>query len=149
MYKVYQVLEGDNLEKIAKDLGVSIADLLELNGLEKDAVVAPGMFLVVPAKKNLFTKYTVQKGDTLYSIASRYGISVDNLIQINGLDGNEYIYPGQIILVPMKDLAIYVTKEGDTLDNVVKYFKATGSDVLDNNEKIFLLPNQLLIYKKG
>lgn len=61
MYKVYQVLEGDNLEKIAKGLGVSVADLLELNGLENDAVVTPGMFLVVPAKKNFFLNIQFKK----------------------------------------------------------------------------------------
>ncbi len=44
--------------------------------------------------------YTVQPGDTLYGIASRYGVSVDALIQANNLSGG-YIYVGQQLRIPV------------------------------------------------
>ncbi|TLS48769.1 LysM peptidoglycan-binding domain-containing protein [Paenibacillus antri] len=44
--------------------------------------------------------YTVQPGDTLYGIASRYGVTVDALVQANNLQGG-YIYVGQQLRIPV------------------------------------------------
>jgi LysM repeat protein len=44
--------------------------------------------------------YTVQPGDTLFKIASRYGLSVDDLVSANGLNGHFYVYAGQQLLIP-------------------------------------------------
>lgn len=48
--------------------------------------------------KNYFDTYTVKAGDTLWSIAESFNISVDNLIRLNGLNGS-LIYPNQILRI--------------------------------------------------
>lgn len=45
--------------------------------------------------------YVVRPGDSLYSIASRFGVSVDELARINRISDPELIYPGQTLFIPM------------------------------------------------
>lgn len=45
-------------------------------------------------------QHTVQPGDTLSSIAQRYGTTVDALMQANGLNSTDQIYPGQVLNIP-------------------------------------------------
>lgn len=52
------------------------------------------------AGSNSGESYIVQPGDTLWQIARRFGISLSNLIEINGLTNPDEIYPGQVILLP-------------------------------------------------
>lgn len=47
-------------------------------------------------------RYRVQRGDTLYGIAQRYGTSVSVLVRINGIKNPGLIYPGQLIKLPEK-----------------------------------------------
>ena len=51
--------------------------------------------------RNNYTEYVVQKGDSLYTIAKKYGITVSELTDINMLTTN-VIYPNQVLLVPQK-----------------------------------------------
>ncbi len=68
-----------------------------------------------------YVEYTVQPGDTLSSIARRYGTTWRVLAEFNGLDDPDLIIDGQIIKIPVKDV-IYV---GDTVklkDDKTTYF---------------------------
>ena len=44
--------------------------------------------------------YKVRKGDTLYEIGRRYGVSLEELRQLNGLKGGDYLQPGQELKIP-------------------------------------------------
>ena len=59
-----------------------------------------------------------------------------------------YIYPGQTLLIPKKDVSYYITKDGDTLFNVSNIFGVKESDIVNNNKTIYLLPGQMIYYKK-
>ena len=97
--------------------------------------------------KNL-NVYTVQKGDNLYNIASNYSVDVKTLQNLNGLEADDYIYAGQQILVPKSNVDIYIVEENDTLESVSKKLGIEIFQIINNNEKIYLLPNQLLFFKK-
>ena len=90
----------------------------------------------------------VRNKDTLYSIAKNANTTTDIIEAINGLEKNEYIYVGQTLLIPKKDIKIYITKEGDTLDDVSDYLKVGVLDIVYSNNNIFLLPDQLITYRK-
>lgn len=81
--------------------------------------------------RNNYFEYVVKKGDSLYTIAQKYGVSVTELTDINMLTSN-VIYPNQVLLVPSTNehleflLDIYVTKEDDTFDKIAR---VSGIDV--------------------
>lgn len=94
-----------------------------------------------------FTYYTIEKGDNLYEISKRYNINPKLLAAINGVGNNEYIYPGQELMIPKSGYSYYITGEGDTLTGVAEAFKTTKENVLRFNKTIYLLPEQILVYK--
>lgn len=147
MYKIYKVSMGDTLESIAKKFNTTVLDLQNING--KDFITM-GELIIVPNNKNSewFDKYVVENGDSLYSIANKYNISLSDLLDINGLDKDNYIYPGQEILVPKSNVNIIITKNNETLRSASDRLGLNDSELLIQNETIYLLPEQLLVYRK-
>ena len=113
-------------------------------------MLVPGSIIVVPklVEDDYFTTYIIKKGDNLYEIARRYNSSVDVLLNANGLEKDDYLYPGQELLIPKEGIGMYITKDGETLVDVSKKLGTTQSSLIQDNEKIYLLPEQLIIYKK-
>lgn len=145
MYQVYQTGIGDTLEKIASKFNMTVDELKNINNTIPDVLMA-GTLIVVPSSNNDFIKYIVQTGDTVYGIAKRYNVNVNTLLLINGLNENEYIYPGQIILIPKSNIGVYITREGNIIDDLVQL--GSLDDILALNSKIYLLPGQVVLYKK-
>ena len=100
-------------------------------------------------KLDNFNQYVVAKGDNLYNISKEYQIDLDTLKAINGLEADDYIYPGQKLLVPKSNMVAYIVGENETLQDVSKKMKNLTSEIINDNPKIYLLPGQLLIVKKG
>lgn len=147
--QTYIVGPGDNIASIAKKFNVSVIDLVKENNLENIYYLVPGLELIIPITSNqeVFDYYIVQKGDNLYQIGKRYGISAEMLAEINGLELNEYIYPGQKLLVPKEGVGIYITKEEDTLEIVADQLGIRPEELLLYNKNIYLLPEQLMTYR--
>jgi peptidoglycan DL-endopeptidase LytE len=102
----YKVKRGDNLARIAKKYGVSTQSIKEANGLQGNAL-KPGKALVIPTdgsrKLAKRTKsqpqkaaqvYVVKKGDTVYGIAKKTGLSVSDIKSLNHLRKNK-LHTGQ------------------------------------------------------
>lgn len=96
-----------------------------------------------------FTYYTIEKGDNLYEISRRYNINPKLLAAINGINGNEYIYPGQELMIPKSGYSYYITGEGDTLRGIAEAFKTNVDNLLKFNKTVYLLPEQILVYKEA
>lgn len=96
-----------------------------------------------------YTNYTIEAGDNLYAIARKYNINPKLLAAINGIKDNEYIYPGEELIIPRSGYSYYITAAGDTLREVAKAFGTDQKELLNFNETIYLLPDQLLVYKKN
>jgi LysM repeat protein len=71
------------------------------------------------------------------------------LILINGLNKDDYIYPGQKLMIPQDGLNIYVTKQGDTLESVARNFGVDFNVLGKENNRIFLVEDQLLTHKNN
>ena len=113
----YTVVSGDSLYAIARKTGISIQDLLSLNGLNLNSIIHPGQVLALSSKsvstetkqeesapkeetKSTETStgsYTVVSGDGLYAIARKTGTSIQDLLSLNGFTLNSTIYPGQVL----------------------------------------------------
>lgn len=92
--------------------------------------------------------YVVQLGDTIFSIARRFGITVERLISDNGLINADSLVPGQalIILYPQKT---YIVRSGDTLDSIAKQNEVTVIQLLRNNpflhDRTYLYSGETLV----
>ena len=106
---------GDTLGKIAARSGTTVSELLRLNGLSNPDILAIGQKLKVPgtsgaAPASVSTPkpaaggqgrtYVVQKGDTLLSIARRYGLTTKQLQAANNITNPDKIFPGQKLVIP-------------------------------------------------
>jgi membrane-bound lytic murein transglycosylase D len=104
---VYVVVRGDNLGSIARKHGTSVSQIQALNNL-RGTTIHPGQRLIVraPAPSASTSSalagdgntHVVRRGETLGIIASRYRISVNNLMKWNNLTGT-VIHPGQQLVV--------------------------------------------------
>lgn len=145
----YLVKTGDTILSIAKYYNIPASIIISANNLKEPYNIKEGDVLNIPTSNfNIFDYYTVKENDTLYKIANIYNTDVSTLGEINGLNVNEYIYPNQVLLVPKSNILTYITKEGDTLSNVLDYFKTDVNGLIYNNNNIYLLPEQLLVYRK-
>ncbi len=147
MYKIYKVTTGDTLESIAKKFNTTVKNLQEIN--DKD-YISMGELIIVPndRKSDWFDVYTVKQGDNLYAIAQKHNISLIDLLNINGLDKDNYIYPGQELMVPKSNVKVIVTTENETINSASKRLGLNNEELLYQNDNIYLLPEQLLIYKE-
>lgn len=147
MYKIYQVQIGDTLESIARKNNTNVVTLQELNSNLNN--LTPGTNIIVPSNgQELYESYVVKQGDSMYAIARRYGIDLKDLLAINGIDSNDYIYPNQTIIIPKTNKTIYVTRPNDTFQEVIKRLQIEPETLLKQNEKILLTPDQVLVYVK-
>ena len=92
--------------------------------LDKDyALLAETDFSADSSPENIEGKirvYTVKKGDTLYSIAKKYGVSVNTIRWANDIDKKGTIKPGQeLVILPVNGVR-YTVKRGGSLRDIVK-----------------------------
>jgi LysM repeat protein len=98
----YTVRWGDNLYRIAIRFGTSVSALMNLNGITNPNRITAGQTLCVkPGRPAPFGfLYTIRYGDTLYSIARRYGWTTWYLASVNHIANPDNITAGQVILIP-------------------------------------------------
>ncbi len=107
----YTVQRGDWFYSIARKFGVSVAALQAANPTVNPNFVYPGQVLSIPGSSGApapapapstsgGNTYTVRAGDTLYSIAVRFGKTVYALQIANHLPNPNAIYPGQTLVIP-------------------------------------------------
>ena len=131
MYQIYQVAPNDTIVSIAGKFNTTIDEIRRINGMALNTMLMPGNYIVVPNVTNgWYTRYTVVKGDNLYSIAQNNGTTVQTPVAINGLEENAFIYPGQEILIPKRDVGIYVTIEDDTLTGITEKSGVSVEDII-------------------
>lgn len=138
----YRVRSGDTLSTIARRWHITVKSIVQANRLRSDRLrVGQRLVLTVPnvARSPIVTAskassksstsrghviYAVRSGDSLFSIAQRYGVSVDDLKMTNRLSGNT-IRAGQRLRIPktgeegVKPASIiYTVRSGDTLSTI-------------------------------
>lgn len=91
--------------------------------------------------------YVVQQGDTIQSIADKYGISAQKIIQDNGLDKPYNLVNGQSIVIEYPQ-QVYTVKEGDTLMDIANAFQVSIIQLLASNpylaDREFIYPGDTI-----
>ena len=144
--QTYTVRRGDTLWEIAAKSGTTVDRLRSLNGLGKRSRIYPGQKISLPGSPSPpGGVHKVRRGETLWSIAQRYGRTVEEICQANGIRSTSRIYPGQRLqmpggkpvsdsMVPGSEFITYVVKGGDTLWDIAKNFNTTINQIMrDNN----------------
>jgi membrane-bound lytic murein transglycosylase D len=125
----YKVRSGDSLWSISRQFGVSEKNIRDWNKLGNSSLIRQGQELRIsiptssttaqasgPAMKE--TAYEVRSGDSLWSIGTRFGVTVEQLRTWNNLSTGHVLRPGQrlTIIAPVTERKIvYQVKPGDTL----------------------------------
>lgn len=163
----HRVRKGDTLGAIAAKYGVSVAALRSTNKL-RGTLIHPGQDLLIAAAppqgdaRAVVARaaanpeplrrvandgtHRVRRGDTLWSIARTHGVSLDRLVQTNGLRRNDTLSIGQVLRIPgtatlastdptavTPSSVTYVVRAGDTLSRIAKRFRVSLSDLLGWN----------------
>ena len=99
-YVVYEVEPGDTLYSIAKKYNSKVSSIKAYNNLTSD-ILSIGQVLQIPIrpKETEYQSYLVERGDTLYSIASKYNTTVDAIRELNSLTTN-LLQIGQNLKIP-------------------------------------------------
>lgn len=131
----YTVKSGDSLWSISRKFGVTVNELKEANNLSSN-LLSVGQNLIIPGKKADISsnEYVVKKGDTLYGIANKYKVSVDNLKSYNNLS-TDSLSIGQIIKIPENKVSgnEYVVKSGDSLYSISKKYGVSVDELMSVN----------------
>lgn len=102
----YTVQRGNTLSQIARAYGVTVSHIVEMNDIQNPNLIYPGEKLRITESTNATLNpvlqnnyYTVQRGDTLSGIARKYGVTVQYLVNLNGIRNPNLIYSGQLIKI--------------------------------------------------
>ena len=126
---IYVVQKGDSLFAISQKYNTTVDELKKLNNLNSNTL-SIGQILKIPKEIEEeipqeeieeYDIYTVQRGDSLWKIAEKYNIPVNQLIDINNLN-NLTLQINQKLLVPKQENGenYYIVEKGDTLWSIAK-----------------------------
>lgn len=104
-YPFYKVKPGDNLTKIAKHFGITVKHLIAQNDMQS-TMIFPGQLIQIPPLSQCRAPvviHEVQSGESLWSIARKYGAHWEELQEVNSLVSH-HLKPKQVLLIPAESI---------------------------------------------
>lgn len=134
----YTVKRGDTLSAIASRYGTTVQEIAQINGIQNVNLIYPGQVLKITTNSSDHgsetnstgkTYYTIRRGDTLWGISRRYGVSIQNIISWNNIQNPNLIYPGQRLILygnyssSSSNTVYYTVQRGDTLWGIARRYR--------------------------
>ncbi len=152
----YTIRAGDNFYRLAQQFNTTVAAIISANPLVNPNSLQIGQQICIP-RQPIFPAcpegnyYTIKAGDTLYSIARSYNISLDDLIEANPQIDPRRLFVGQVICIPLavppvtcpEGTTPYTVVAGDTLYAIARRFNVPYDALVEANPGID--PERLLI----
>jgi membrane-bound lytic murein transglycosylase D len=178
--RFYIVQPGDTLSQIADDYDSTVTELRKMNTLRRGSTLKVGMKLKVPAEDEgipvapdsdqvvpsrgpqavIPIAHTVAPGDTLTSIAKKYGVTVDAIKKANNLKRRSTLKVGLRLMIPVssssrygqhknlqarysshrqqnkKTAKIHVVRRGENLHNIAGKYRVTVGEIREKNRSL-------------
>lgn len=151
----YTVKKGDSLYSIASQFSTNVDTIKRLNNLTSNTILI-GQQLKVPSIsldegiENNYMIYRVVKGDSLWSIAQRFGVTVDDIINLNNLSTIN-LQIGDELKIPVTNIGkTYTVKSGDSLWSIARENNTTVDNLKSANNltsnlltigQVLIIPN--------
>ena len=133
----YTVAYGDTLFGIAGRFGTTVQAIADANNLSATTLIRAGQTLTIPGAKAQQTgEYVVQAGDTLYSIAAKYGTTGNSIAAANQIVNPSLLRVGQRLVIPQSGEAaapgeekVHVVQPGETLYRIAMQYGKTVQEI--------------------
>lgn len=166
----YKVEKGDTLYSISRKYQITVAELRAANNLSENDVIKVGQKLKIPSadisnaaalatdnkaggttiSNTTPTKeYTVVKGDTLYSIAKKNGMTLAELMSLNGLDNSSVIKVGQKLKIAVSVVPEPVEGQGKSTGTTAPDTRTYGTTVTADKNTVWPVKNPTVTQVKG
>lgn len=151
----YTVQRGDTLWGIAQSFQLSIKELKRANHLHSNSIHI-GQKLDIPSSSNLSktrelaqkrANYLIKQGDTLWSLSQRFGVSINTLVQANGLTNEHNLTAGEKLYIPdltYRQTRIARQKAKGGHQRIIHYQVNKGDSLWDISQKFQVGLNQLM-----
>lgn len=139
---------GDTVYSLARKYGTTVEAIAQANDLPSSYLIRVGQTLTIPGQPVSADVYVVKPGDTLYSIAARYGVSWETLASVNRILNPALLQVGQQLVIPGGGTAapegakIHIVKPGETLYRIALTYGTTVQEIALANS----LPNVHIIH---
>ncbi len=138
----YTVHWGDTLWRISRQYGVTLSAIVAANGIADQNRIWPGERLFIPTGRSStlppssnggcnFQVYLVSRGDTLWSLSRRFGVTLWAILQANHIWNPSLIYAGQRLTIPKSSFTIATPAPGEVLNGSV-HVSGTASGIFEN-----------------
>lgn len=147
----YIVKRGDTLSHIALWYNTTVEELVKLNNIQNPDLIYVGERLLIKTSDDDSNKekeviYTVKRGDTLWKISKRYGVSIEKIVSLNNIQNPNLIYTGQRLRIPVSsgqtNIIYYRVRRGDCLWRIARRYGTTVNNLVRLNK----IRNPNLIY---
>ncbi|MEA3459550.1 MAG: LysM peptidoglycan-binding domain-containing protein [Chloroflexota bacterium] len=141
----YTVRGGDTLFSIAQRFGTTVEAIAQLNGITRPEILFAGQRLTIPGEApSKGAVHIVQRGETLFSIALKYGTTVEAIASANRIFNPDFIFVGQRLVIPggVAPAKIHTVKRGETLTSIALLYGTTPQAIAVANN----LANPNLLY---
>lgn len=156
----YIVQKGDSLWSIANKYGLTVDKLKDMNNLSSNMLTVGQRLLIkdTSSSPDVGVFYTVVSGDTLYGIANKYGLTVDELKKMNNLKNNNLTINQKLLVSGTGEsneesgYDTYIVKSGDSLWSIASRYNTTVDKLKDINNlssNLLSIGQKLLIPKTG
>lgn len=99
--QIYVVQYGDTLSQIALEYGTTVENLAAINNIQNVNLIYIGQIIKIPSSGYDMSHrlYVVKRGDTLWGISRRFGVSIAQIVMLNRIANPNLIYPGNVLRI--------------------------------------------------
>lgn len=137
--------DSDLLATLKKQSGLSASGTTEISPIilvNEDAIAIKPRSInaqlsgdgLIPQKRKEIVYYTVQKGDTVSSIANRFDITINTILWANNLSSYSLIRPGDNLAILPESGILHTVKSGDTVSRIARTYDVEEEKIISSNQ---------------